>query len=157
MKWPQLLLLFFFWSTPPSSQQKAIIKGGKEIGKEWERIEELDETFLQFYIYVQVWEKFIKNACAHCYWSKKFEMSRAEGRSLLAVAATNLFQVVAAWKSGERWKKDLFGRWTRIERGLVRGDCLRLPGDIHGERARWRCRGWLMKFSSLWNAKIINL
>ena len=37
-----------------------------------------------------------KNACAHCYWSKTFEMSRAEGRSLLALAATNLFQVVAA-------------------------------------------------------------
>ena len=27
---------------------------------------------------------------------KKFEMSRAEGRSLLAESATNLFQVVAA-------------------------------------------------------------
>ena len=40
--------------------------------------------------------KKLKNTCAHCYWSKKFEMSRAEGRSLLAVAATNLFQVVAA-------------------------------------------------------------
>ena len=59
-------------------------------------------------------------------------MSRAEGRSLLAVAATNLLQVVAAWNSGERWK-DLFGRWTWMERGLVRGDCVRLPGDIHGE------------------------
>ena len=64
-------------------------------------------------------------------------MARAEGRSLLAVAATNLFQVVAAWKNGERLK-DLFGRWTRIERGLVcaRGDCLHLPGGIHGETAR---------------------
>ena len=74
-------------------------------------------------------------------------MSRAEGRSLQAVAATNLFQVVAAWKSGERWKKDLLGRWTRMERGLVRGDCLRLPGDIHGERARWRCRGWRPRYA----------
>ena len=42
------------------------------------------------------YEKKIKNPCAHCYWSKKFEMSRAEGRSLLAGVATNLFQVVAA-------------------------------------------------------------
>ena len=48
-------------------------------------------------------------AYAHC-WSKQFETSRAEGRSLLAVAATNLFQVVAARKSSERWKQNLFGR-----------------------------------------------
>ena len=62
-----LFIYLFIWSTPPSSQQKAIIKGGKKIGKEWERIEELNETFLQYYIYVQVWEKRkIKNACAHC-------------------------------------------------------------------------------------------
>ena len=57
-------------------------------------------------------------------------MSRAEGRSLVAVAATNLFQVVAAWKSGERWKKDLFGRWTRMERGLVRLDIQALKQTI---------------------------
>ena len=50
----------FIWSTPPSSQQKAIIKGGKKIGKEWERIEELDETFLQYYIYVRIWDKILK-------------------------------------------------------------------------------------------------
>ena len=53
-------IYLFIWSTPPSSQQKAIIKGGKKIGKEWERIEELNETFLQYYIYVQVWEKKLK-------------------------------------------------------------------------------------------------
>ena len=35
--------------TPPCSQQKAVLKGGKKIGKEWERIEELEETFLQYY------------------------------------------------------------------------------------------------------------
>ena len=78
----------------------------------------IGQNILQCYIYVRVYEKNIKTACAHCYWSKKFEMSRAEGKSLLAVAATNLFQVVAAWKSGERWKKDLFGRWTWMERDL---------------------------------------
>ena len=42
-------IYLFIWSTPPSSQQKAIIKGGKKIGEEWERIEELNETFLQYY------------------------------------------------------------------------------------------------------------
>ena len=42
----QLFIYYLFiWSTPPSSQQKAIIKGGEKIGKEWERIEELNETF----------------------------------------------------------------------------------------------------------------
>ena len=40
-----IFIYLFIWSTPPSSQQKAIIKGGKKIGKEWERIEELNETF----------------------------------------------------------------------------------------------------------------
>ena len=129
-------VLLFIWSTPPSSQQKGYYKGwerdrkrmGKNRGIGW-------NIFIVLHLCSGMRKKNIKNACAHCYWSKKFETSRAEGRSLLAVAATNLFQVVAAWKSGERWKKDLFGRWTRIERGLVRGDCLRLPGDIHGERA----------------------
>ena len=58
-----LFIYLFIWSTPPSSQQKAIIKGGKKIGKEWERIEELNETFLQYYIYVQVWEKKLKSMC----------------------------------------------------------------------------------------------
>ena len=52
------IIHLFICSTPPSSQQKAIIKGGKKIGKEWERIEELEETFLQCYIYVRVWEKY---------------------------------------------------------------------------------------------------
>ena len=41
--------LFIYLVYTAQSQQKAIIKGGKKIGKKWERIEELDETFLQFY------------------------------------------------------------------------------------------------------------
>ena len=56
----KVFIYLFIWSTPSSSQQKAIIQGGKKIGKEQERIEELDETFLQYYIYVQVWEKILK-------------------------------------------------------------------------------------------------
>ena len=43
-------------------------------------------------------KKNIKNACAHCYWSKKFEMSRAEGRSLLAVRQ----QICSRWWLLER-------------------------------------------------------
>ena len=53
-KFKFIFIYLFICSTPPSSQQKAIIKGGKKIGNEWERIEELNETFLQYYIYVQV-------------------------------------------------------------------------------------------------------
>ena len=72
-RYPNLFIYLFIWSTPPRSQQKAIIKGGEKVAKEWERIEELEETFLQYYIYVRVWEKIIIiKACAHCYWSKKF-------------------------------------------------------------------------------------
>ena len=54
------------------------------------------KLFYSFTFMFRYEKKILKNACAHCYLSKKFEMSRAEGRSLLAVAATNLFQVVAA-------------------------------------------------------------
>ena len=55
------------------------------------------KIFYSFTFMFRYEKKYLKrNACAHCYWSKKFEMSRAEGRSLLALAATNLFQVVAA-------------------------------------------------------------
>ena len=49
-----ILFIYLFDLHRPVASKKAIIKGGKKIGKEWERIEELDETFLQFYIYVQV-------------------------------------------------------------------------------------------------------
>ena len=65
------------------------------------------------------------------------------GLCWLLAANKICFQVVAAWK--ERWALEqgfVLGAEQELRGGLVRGDCLRLPGDIHGERARWRCRGW---------------
>ena len=54
-----------------------------------------------------------KKACAHCNWSKKFELSRSQGMSLLAVAVTNLFQVVPAWKSACGEREHEYG-WTAL-------------------------------------------
>ena len=52
--------------------------------------------FTVLYLSLGMRKERYQNVCAHCYWSKEFEMSCAEGRSLPAVAAINLFQVVPA-------------------------------------------------------------
>ena len=41
-------------------------------------------------LHVQLCWGMRKKACAHCYWSKQFEISQAVGRFLLAVATKNL-------------------------------------------------------------------
>ena len=78
-------------------------------------------------------------------------MSRAEGRSLPAVAAcaANLFQVVAASKSGKYWNKDLFLTLNMDEKGTVRSD---VEERVAEERLAWNDKNipaWPKNFSFL--------